>query len=370
MAAAFLAALSSLEAPHVSFDAAGGARVPWHAASPLSGTPGPQVFSLRAVLAAEQADELVRLVARAQLDLLPDSVDGEPTHELYLEADRLGTADALPGRMEARAALRAQAVALLAAAKQRILAEAQRRYPELCGDGCAVSQSFVRRYAHGARRRHPMHFDIRAGATVVVGLSEQSADFGGGLYVSGGGGERRWLPIRKGDAVMHQSDLLHGVDVTSGTRWSWVLWLRDAEGGDPAGWHAAEAARGEAVPAYLMAHRDGASRRLEWLRASAKAGFPRAMNELGVLLAVEPDSPSRSARDAGTMWLRRAARAQEPDAHYNLGLLSLRQELIDGDAAISITPPKDECADAGQKKALRGHIRSLLFKINSEVDCD
>ena len=30
-----------------------------------------------------------------------------------------------------------------------------------------------------------------------------------------------WL--QTGDAVMHQSDLLHGVDVISGDRYSWVL---------------------------------------------------------------------------------------------------------------------------------------------------
>ncbi len=31
---------------------------------------------------------------------------------------------------------------------------------------------------------------------------------------------------QEGDAVVHQSDLLHGVDVVQGSRWSYILWYK------------------------------------------------------------------------------------------------------------------------------------------------
>ena len=41
-----------------------------------------------------------------------------------------------------------------------------------------------------------------------------------------GRSNNRVVPLLRGDAVVHQSDLLHGVKVEEdgGTRWSWILW--------------------------------------------------------------------------------------------------------------------------------------------------
>ena len=36
--------------------------------------------------------------------------------------------------------------------------------------------------------------------------------------------EKRSLALQRGDAVVHRGDLLHGVDVKRGERWSWILW--------------------------------------------------------------------------------------------------------------------------------------------------
>ena len=38
----------------------------------------------------------------------------------------------------------------------------------------------------------------------------------GGFFVTTGHGEKSFIPLQKGDTVVHQSDLLHGVHVTSG----------------------------------------------------------------------------------------------------------------------------------------------------------
>ena len=48
----------------------------------------------------------------------------------------------------------------------------------------------------------------------VRGARSFGVDFEGGLYVSAGRVvDRRFVPLARGDAVVHQSDLLHGVDV-------------------------------------------------------------------------------------------------------------------------------------------------------------
>ena len=58
----------------------------------------------------------------------------------------------------------------------------------------------------------------------------------GGLFVGTGfGGQREYLAMNKGDAVLHRSTLLHGVQVYDlpnrpkhTERWSWILWYRDS----------------------------------------------------------------------------------------------------------------------------------------------
>jgi hypothetical protein len=72
--------------------------------------------------------------------------------------------------------------------------------------------SLVRRYLSNERLTHPAHFDLQALVTVVVSLSSYGQDFGGGLYVSAGNEtQRKFLALQSGDAVLHESDLDHGV---------------------------------------------------------------------------------------------------------------------------------------------------------------
>ena len=60
-------------------------------------------------------------------------------------------------------------------------------------------------------------------------LSDHGREYLGGLHLAAGTSSNRFvLPLSRGDAVVHQSDLLHGVSVASGERWSWILWYRDS----------------------------------------------------------------------------------------------------------------------------------------------
>lgn len=135
------------------------------------------------------------------------------------------------------------------------------------------------------------------------------------------------VAAQTGDAAVHQSSLLHGVRVESGTRWSWIMWLKNARDAaecpdvDSKAWTADAAASGDAVAAFIHARRVAVpQQRAHWLRVAAEAGLARAANEFGMALR-QGDGVARNETAART-WLTVAAAAGEPDALYNLGLLA------------------------------------------------
>jgi hypothetical protein len=124
--------------------------------------------------------------------------------------------------------------------EEKITPFVQQRYPAACSKGpgreCTPCYSLVRRYRRDERQSHGIHRDGHAIATVVVSLSEYGRDYRGGLYVvSPASSTRQYLALKSGDAVVHQSHLLHGVQVydlpenpEQTVRWSWILWYRDS----------------------------------------------------------------------------------------------------------------------------------------------
>ena len=118
--------------------------------------------------------------------------------------------------------------------------------------------SLIRRYKEGERRSHETHYDQHAIVTVVVSLADFETEYTGGLYVAAGRAGRQVLPLSRGDAAVHGPDLLHGVGVESGERWSWILWYRDSPTCDDhsGDWFTECAAAGNAVceALYAAAH--------------------------------------------------------------------------------------------------------------------
>lgn len=146
------------------------------------------------------------------------------------------------------------------AVDERITPLVRARFPQLCGPNearaCTLCHSFLRmpirgsnhratqigarrpanrslvphlgtgRYLPDERRAHEVHFDVQSAVTVVVSLSDFGKEHQGGLYISSGGGEQRLLPLARGDALAHASDLMHGVRLhgEEDRRWSWVMW--------------------------------------------------------------------------------------------------------------------------------------------------
>lgn len=91
--------------------------------------------------------------------------------------------------------------------------------------------SFVRRYEERERKSLTMHVDTQAVITANVQLGERG-DFDGGLFVYPEKVTRRtelqgqpFFPERgKGSLVVHRSELIHGVELKRGRRYSWITW--------------------------------------------------------------------------------------------------------------------------------------------------
>ncbi|KAH8048665.1 hypothetical protein JL720_15779 [Aureococcus anophagefferens] len=198
-----------------------------------------------------------------------------------------------------------------------------------CGGRCAPCASLVRRYRAEERTRHPTHFDHDAFVTVVVSLSDP-ADYDGGLYFETNTGARRFADLALGDAVVHQSDLFHGVDVTRGKRWSLIVWFEDSPAcdADSKQW---SAGADDALSLFLHSYRvSSRAERASLLKRSAALGFGRAATQLGVA-HVLGDGVEVDRAAAEALFVEAAGRADEADLEpeLNLGQLRLDQGRVE-----------------------------------------
>lgn len=264
----------------------------------------PSMFSLMPSLLPFPVVEKLRSTAsKLQFDERPDSVDGEPAHEYYVFKDGVVQHAHLADLVKpAVRRLRSHLVDHSRICKQ---AEA----------GCIPCTCLIRRYRPLERRAHYEHVDGHAAATAVISLSSVN-DYQGGFFLSNLT-TRRLLRIEAGDAVVHASDLFHGVDVTAGERWSLVVWFRTCMRCTMAGsseWYAKGAIAGEPFAAFLHASRSAqplsnarerAAKAVHWYNISAHAGFAPSMHRLGNAYAAGEGVPAADLRQAAA-WLERA----------------------------------------------------------------
>jgi hypothetical protein len=272
---------------------------------------------LRQVVTAKEAAAIIKAVP-IDINVDEDSVDALPTYEWPVESAYDGREDSV---------LKALTQPIIS---ERILPYVASTYN--CSN-CGLCTSMIRRYLPTERRKHPKHFDTQAFVTVVVSLNEYGMDFTGGLFVRSGTDEsRQFLDLQTGDAAIHQYDLEHGVEVTSGTRYSWIMWFQDRECA-PNGhlhWHDAAAAGGDPVAMFNVANvLSGAADTIgmeeggggeeaqalvaqslggafEWYTHSANAGYYGAMYSLGIMYYRGTPSLERDEAKA-VHWLQRAA---------------------------------------------------------------
>lgn len=288
------------------------------------------------------------------LDEDPDTVDGMPTQEIFLDNDGLrrgetskaGQPEDLPRRKALRSSIRKLLDPIL---YDKITPYIRQRFSELCGNeitgrACTPCYSLIRRYRAGQRISHAPHHDGHSFVTVVVSLSDYGREYRGGLYVASQFHQRNYLALSRGDAVVHQSDLFHGVQVldnvtldvdasgnrlTTPERWSWILWLRDSDTceDNSQSWHTKCALTGNPTCQLLHATTRGDEKDvLHWNQLASDNGHGAASVKLArAYLKLLPSSLSYDWHKAKDLFQRAVDLTNEPDGHYGLAGLCLEE---------------------------------------------
>ena len=309
------------------------------------------------------------------LDADPDTVDGMPTHEMFIDNLELrqgnpskSSLDGSKARelavMESRESIRRRLREIVdPILEERLTPYVRQRYPEICGGAdsskhedderaCTPCFSLLRKYHHDERTSHSIHHDGHALVTIVVSLSVREADYNGGLYVATKSSQRQYVGLTRGDAVVHRGDLYHGVKVLPATeeeqqqgtrgdaalaqRWSWILWYRDstkcedhghewfqecAEQGNPTCelLHATKVAN---APGKSKTQEDMAKEILYWNQRASDHGHGGASIKLArAYLKLLPSALSFSEEKAIALYHQAIATSNHPDAHYGLATL-------------------------------------------------
>ena len=171
------------------------------------------------------------------------------------------------------------------------------------------------------------HYDSLAFATVVVSLNPN--EYNGGIYLQAGAhaASRRMVEMQAGDVLVHGHDMMHGVEVTSGRRYSLVLWLtagEDACATRAAPWLRSAALAGDDVGQYALAAlldkesegaaaeaQDSEAEAAAWYFASAAQGNPLALTRVASLLSEDEDSAIHGKISA---WARAESGAVQTEA--------------------------------------------------------
>eukprot|EP00961_Rhodomonas_salina_P016009 215400-Rhodomonas_salina.1 len=212
-----------------------------------------KVYNLPQVLDAKTVKKMLKLLNEITLDSDPDTVDGMPTYEVFIESPDLrrppsgqSLKDVLeikPDTREQRVNLRRELKKMMIPALEKVLTPFIRQtFSNVCNStkkgpsrACTPCYSLIRNYRHGSRSTHAAHYDGHAIVTAVVSLSDYGTEYVGGLYVATGHGDQQYLSLSRGDAAVHDTTLLHGVKVhdlpdnpEKTQRWSWILWYKDS----------------------------------------------------------------------------------------------------------------------------------------------
>lgn len=254
-----------------------------------------------------------------------DTVDKAPTFQASVLED---------GEVAAAAAV---ADLLKPIVLERILPYVRAKFG--CPDAC-IGDALLRRYRAGERTSLNLHYDIQAFATAIIPLSLQQSPaaahecappdggglstYAGGLFVQGGASRssRRLLRFASaGDVLVHQFDLMHGVEVHAGERYAIAVWFYDSP-------------------------RSRALGTAPWVREAAEAGNADAQF-LQASFCAQGRFGNRRDDDAAAQWLARGA----AQGHATSQLGYARQLLGAGD---------EERAAAYLKHAAeQGHVEAM-----------
>lgn len=320
-------------------------------------------FSVLPALIRPQEAEAMKTGLQDALDEFDedrDGVDNMITYEFIIMS--AGAAKATdPPRERLRRRLADITMPIL---HSRIAPYVRKRYPK----AGAVCHSMIRRYLPNERRTHDTHWDIPSYVSVIVSLDSFGQEFDGGFYVTTGTDLHSFLPLQRGDTVVHQSDLLHGVHVRNGSRWSWAMWFQDSAdcSAEAADWWKDEAEQGDPVAQTLRSMRARtADEAWSWLGSAAKSGFPRAQWYYGKAHEDGMNGQAKNAH-AAAEWYRKARTGGGLDASYQLGKLERAWGNVSG--AISLFKEGAEWGDFNSMVELAGAYQQGIEDLPRNLD--
>lgn len=301
-------------------------------------------------------EELLSLLAAYKdWDDDPDTVDGMISREVFVKSPDMNTKGSIkyrdtdPKFAPARKQLREELMNVMQPYIDNVITPmVLARYSDACtakgpSRTCTPCYSLVRNYRHGQRQSHATHHDGHALVTVVMSLSDYNVNYRGGLYVSSRFGHHEFLALNKGDAVMHQSSLLHGVQVhdveddpESTERWSWIIWYKDSTNCDADygyEWFSECASKGDALCQKLhstkvgqipgISNEEATKQTLQLSLDAADGGSAGSAVKIArAYLGLLPSALPRSV-ELATEYYQKAVDSNNPDGHFGMALVLL-----------------------------------------------
>ena len=291
------------------------------------------VFSkLPSLVNREDVSRILELVGSCKLDEDPDSVDGMCTHEMYVISDKIDSKDTMkldndPKEKSKRTEIRKKIKQIIDPILDNYITPfVLKKY---CSHLPPDKQykpfySLIRNYNEQKRLTHAPHRDGHAYCTVVVSLSDYEKEYTGGLYVATTEKYKHTVVLNRGDAIVHECDLLHGVKV-KGTRWSWIVWYRDSLDKDNIKEHfKSKATDGNAIYESLYADTFNDSDKILWHTKSCDNGNSISMVKLARgYLKLLPSVMSFEPENAEKLYRHAIEVSEDPNAYYGLAQMLL-----------------------------------------------
>ena len=149
------------------------------------------------------------------------------------------------------------------------------------------------------------------------------------MYVATADRFKKIVPLNRGDAVVHQYDLLHGVKVYDnefGERWSWIIWYKDSVNCKDFSkeWFTEKALRGIPVYQALYAGVVPKNKMIHWHKKAADRGYTNSMVKLArAYLKLLPSDLEFNPSKAAHLYKKAIRITQDPHAQYGLAQMML-----------------------------------------------
>eukprot|EP00746_Dinoflagellata_sp_MGD_P161572 gnl/MRDRNA2_/MRDRNA2_88776_c0_seq1.p1 gnl/MRDRNA2_/MRDRNA2_88776_c0~~gnl/MRDRNA2_/MRDRNA2_88776_c0_seq1.p1 ORF type:complete len:549 (-),score=134.01 gnl/MRDRNA2_/MRDRNA2_88776_c0_seq1:233-1879(-) len=283
-----------------------------------------KLYMMERVLESDEVSAIVSTLGDGEFSRSPDVIDGLPSHMIRLNVAQPCRSFCAPEEIAEK--LHNLVTPII---HTRLLPLIRHRYE--CKN-CAVCGISFRRYGAdelGQRASIKTHYDDAYFATAEVGLDVQGLEYDGGLYVEDEG-ERKVIALKTGDALYHQYDLPHGVDVQEGRRTSMVVHFQDSSDCRPdyARWYLKASKKGDPVAKFQLGQlfQVGTSRTprdlmkaLRLFEASHEKGYPKAAPAMAeLLLSMEHTAEVPRDEALAMKVLKEAADAGSADSAYLL----------------------------------------------------